>query len=51
MKDKIRLLRKYVRLMNRDDVSVLSNILNTDIALMFIKDVNVREIRGSNNHS
>lgn len=30
--------------MNRDDVLVLSNILNADIAQMFIKDVNVKEI-------
>lgn len=30
--------------MNRDDVLVLSNILNADIPLMFIKDINVREI-------
>lgn len=30
--------------MNRDDVLVLSNILNADIAQMFIEDVNVKEI-------
>lgn len=30
--------------MNRNDVLVLSNILNADIAQMFIKDVHVKEI-------
>lgn len=30
--------------MNRGDVSILSNIMNADIAQMFIKDINVKEI-------
>lgn len=30
--------------MNRSDVSILSNIMNADIAQMFIKDINVKQI-------
>lgn len=30
--------------MNRGDIIVLANILNLDIAQMFIKNVNVKEI-------
>lgn len=33
-----------ISLMNRDDVLVLANSLHVDIAQMFIKDVNVKEI-------
>lgn len=38
--------------MNRDDVLVVSNILNANVAQMFIKDVSVKEvILGSNSNT